>query len=698
MLGGILIMGGVGALVGVGLALASKVFYVYVDPKIEAIEEALPGANCGGCGLPGCGSNAVAIVSGKASPASCVAGGEDLAAEIASLMGVKLEAKEADIALPGCTYGLQDADLKFLYSGVNDCRAATLLNGGTKVCPIGCLGLGTCARACPFDAITMGPDNLPVVDKELCTGCGTCERICPKNIITLTSNTRRIQAEHTTEDCTAPCERSCPAGINIPVYIRQVGEGKYLDAVRTIKETNPFPLVCGRICVHPCEYECRRNLVDEPVAINYLKRFAADFEMNSGERVQIPKAPETGNRVAVVGGGAEGLTAAYFMNRLGHEVNLYEGKPILGGLLRAGIQQNRLPRDTLDYEIQGILDAGVQAVTGKKLGRDFTIGSLLREGFSSVLVATGGWDTHLSERMEGGPVGILPGVQLLIDFVMFQREGKKPSDGKQVMIIGGGKTAFEAAATSLKEGAKGVTIILRVPRDQAPLPEEELKKVEEEGIQLVFQGALTKMMGEDDQITHAEITTFSEEDKEVSEDNRNVVPVDMLITGSGRFPELIYVPGKNDDGQTGGWETLFPYPSPYAEQDIGMFRPGEATTDYKAVVEAIGAGRRAAGSIQRFLTGEPLEAPGKMIRKQTRVLSLDQIEPVSEGPRQRMSERPTEELATHPSSEIALGYSEEEALNEAKRCLQCGLICYRRVKGPGHSPSLCRIQPSYLSS
>jgi hypothetical protein len=174
--------------------------------------------------------------------------------------------------------------------------------------------------------------------------------------------------------------------------------------------------------------------------------------------------------------------------------------------------------------------------------------------------------------------------------------------------------------------------------------------------------------------------------------------VDILITGAGRFPELIYVPGKNDDDQTKGWETLFPYPSPNAEQDIGMFRPGEATTDYKAVVEAIGAGRRAASSLQRFLTGEPLEAPGKMIRKQTRVLSLDQIEPVSEGPRQRMPERPTEEQATHPSSEIALGYSEEEALTEAKRCLQCGLICYRRVKGPSHSPSLCRIQPSYLSS
>ncbi len=319
-------------------------------------------------------------------------------------------------------------------------------------------------------------------------------------------------------------------------------------------------------------------------------------------------------------------------------------------------------------------------------------------GFYSVLVATGGWDTHLSERMEGGPVEILPGVQLLIDFVMFQREGKKPSEGKQVMIIGGGKTAFEAATTSLMEGAKGVTIVFRIPREQAPLPEEELKKAEEGGIQLVFQGALTKMMGKDDQITHVEIATFSEESKEVSEGHRNVVPVDILITGSGRFPELSYVPKKSDDDQGEGWETLFPYPSPYAEEDIGMFRPGEVTTDYKAVVEAIGAGRRAANSIQRFLKGEPLKAPAEMIRKQTRVLSLDQIEPVSEGPRQRMPERPTEELATYPSSEIALGYSEEEALTEAKRCLQCGLICYRRIKGPGHLPSLCRIQPSYLSS
>ena len=162
MLAGVLIMGALGVLCGAGLALASKIFYVYVDPKIEAVSEALPGANCGGCGMPGCSANAEAIVAGKASPASCVAGGSDLAAEIAVLMGVKIEAKEPDFARPGCTYGFQDADLKFIYDGVMDCRAAALLNGGAKVCPIGCLGLGTCVRACPFDALSMGPADVPL--------------------------------------------------------------------------------------------------------------------------------------------------------------------------------------------------------------------------------------------------------------------------------------------------------------------------------------------------------------------------------------------------------------------------------------------------------------------------------------------------------------------------------------------------------
>ena len=320
----ILLMGGLGLVVGIGLAIASKVFYVYVDPKIVAIDDVLPGANCGGCGMPGCSANAEAIVAGKASPNSCVAAGEETALAIANILGVSVEAKEPDIALPGCTYGVADAQTKYSYDGLNDCRAAALLSGGMKVCNIGCLGLGTCAAACPFGAIVMGPEGLPVVDEVKCTGCGTCERVCPKHIITLSSVTRRILKEYTTEDCTTPCQRACPAGINISRYIEQIVDGDYQGSVQTIKERNPFPTVIGRICPRPCENECRRQYVDEPVAINFLKRFVADYERTQNERVQPFKAPDTGRRIAVVGGGVEGLSTAFFAARLGHAAVVYE--------------------------------------------------------------------------------------------------------------------------------------------------------------------------------------------------------------------------------------------------------------------------------------------------------------------------------------------------------------------------------------
>jgi len=680
MIIGLLVLGGLGALCGFGLALAAKVFYVYVDPKIEAVAEALPGANCGGCGFAGCGANAEAIVKGRSSATSCVAGGSDVAAAIASVLGISIGAREPDFARPGCTYGYEDADLKFLYDGVQDCRAAVLLSGGSKVCPIGCVGLGTCARACPFDALSMGPDHLPVVNLEKCTGCGTCERICPKNIITLTSNSRRIGQEYTLAQCMAPCQRSCPAGIEIPAYIRKIKEGDPLGAVQVIKETNPFPLVCGRICVHPCEVDCRRNLVDEPVAINHLKRYAADYEMKSGKRIQIPRAPETAKRVAVIGGGAEGLTAAYFINRLGHDAVVFEGSPRLGGLLRTGIAENRLPQEVLDWEINGILEGGVEAKTAQKLGKDFTVESLLKDGFQAVFVATGGWDTQMFERERGEA---LPGVQVLLDFILRQKAGKKPGLGRHVMILGGGKAALDAARECVKEGAKSVCVVSRKSEAQSVYSENDLAAAEQEGIRFHFRSALTKMIGEGSALTQVEVTRLS---LNGTEEQKETVPVDTLLTGAGRFPELIYVPGKMEtpeEVQEQGpilWETLIPYPSPFSMQDIGMFRPGEATSDYKAVVEAIGAGRRAANSVHKFLTDHPVEAPVRMIRKTTDVLTVMEIEPVTTSRRVEMPEITEERRMVDPNAEIATGYSPEQALEESKRCLQCGLICYRRME------------------
>ena len=463
----IYMMGGLGLIVGVCLAAASKIFYVFVDPKILAVEDLLPGANCGGCGLPGCSSNAEAIVAGKSAPSSCVAAGPETAQAIAALLGVAMTVSEPDIARPGCYYNALEAETKYEYDGLGDCRAVALLSGGMKVCTIGCLGLGTCARACPFGAISMGPDGLPVVHEGRCTGCGTCERVCPKHIITLSSATRRIMREYTTDECTTPCQRACPAGINIREYIHQISEGNYSRAVQVIKERNPFPTVIGRICPRPCEEQCRRQYVDEPVGINYLKRFVADYERETGERVLPFKAPATGRRIAVVGGGVSGLSTAFFSARLGHGATVFEAEEKLGGLLRSAIAASRLPAEVLDWDIQGILDIGVTAETGKMIGRDVTVSLLLSDGFDAVYLSTGGWDSRLARKNRANENATLQGMALMIDLMRMDAEKFADVKGRQVVIVATSGLALKAADTCRSLGADKVTVLFRESKRNA---------------------------------------------------------------------------------------------------------------------------------------------------------------------------------------------------------------------------------------
>ncbi len=670
MIEAIVLMGGLGLIVGVGLAIASKVFYVYVDPLILDVEAQLPGANCGGCGMPGCSANAEAIVAGKAAPNSCVAAGPETALAIAAIMGVSVEAKEPDIALPGCTYGVAEAETKYNYDGLNDCRAVALLNGGMKVCTIGCLGLGTCARVCPFDAITMGPNGLPVVHEGRCTGCGTCERACPKHIITLSSVTRRILKEYTLEECTTPCQRACPAGINISAYIDAVAQGEYLKAVQIIKERNPFPTVIGRICPRPCENDCRRRYVDEPVAINFLKRYAADYEKARGKHVQPYKAPSTGRKVAVIGGGVEGLSAAFFSARLGHAVTVYEAADRLGGLLRSAIARYRLGMDILDWDIAGIVDMGVQTETGKMLGRDITVEDLLAEGYQAVFLAVGGWDSRVARTGGRGDDSPIPGCHLLIDVMKAGGQGYPlvKLDG-HVFLVGNPNLSTGMIQRIKELGAEKVTVLMR-----------EAAPVELSDCDIRIDQGISRLFGEGAKLTALELI-----DSESRKADRT--HADHIIFAAGRMPELVFIPAAADDDEsTGGeseentvvraWEALPPYKQPAYHQETGLLSKGDVLTDFSAAIKAIAAGRRAAASIHRSLYGIGLDLPNNVVTAESPVQDVDSVYRVPASPRQIMPLAGESQVAL--GQEMELGFDAAKAQSEAGRCLQCGLICYRK--------------------
>ena len=610
-----------------------------------------------------------------------MAAGIEVAEAIAEIMGIKIEAKEPDIARPGCFFGIQDADVKYIYNGLDDCRAVALLGGGMKVCTIGCLGLGTCAKQCPFNAIVMGPEGLPVVIEENCTGCGTCERVCPKHIINLSSVTRRIMREYTTEECTTPCQRSCPAGINIREYIHQIALGNHHAAVQVIKERNPFPAIIGRICPRPCELDCRRNFIDEPVAINFLKRYAADFERESGERILPYKAPPTGRQVAVVGGGVEGLSTAFFTARLGHDVTVYEASPKLGGLLQSAIAAERLPAEILQWDIDGILEMGVKAETGKVLGKDLGIDTLLGQNVDAVFLAGGGWDSRMARGTTAEIESPIPGTYMMFDILNPAiKAADTVSFSSQVVIFGGAKLALETARICKDAGAEKITVLYREDPANSPITDADVEALGFDGLDIVYNAGLQRLRGEADSL--AEIDIVDTRTRQIS-----TIPAQSLILSAGRFPELIFVasnPAELTDAEAADsplrWEAFAPYKQPAFKDEVGLFAEGDVLADYSAAIKAIGAGRRAAASIQQMLYGIDPSLTENVITPDSVIQDVDHVENVSASQREIMPICSGRELAV--CGELERGFSKESAQAEASRCLQCGLICYEHQMGP----------------
>ncbi len=687
MLSALLFLLALGVISGILLGIASKAFYVYEDPRIEQVENCLPGANCGGCGYAGCGAAAGAVVGGKAEPDVCIAGGNDVAQAVAAVMGMVVEMAEPQFALQTCAGGIR-AETKFNYLGINDCRALALLYRGDKECEKACLGLGTCFRNCKFGAITMGTQGLPIFHSEFCTGCGKCEEVCPNGTIKVQRSTERILEFNTYSDRLAPCQQTCPAEIDIPKYIDHIKNGRYEQAVLTIKERNPFILSCGRVCPHPCEEMCRRTLGDDPVSINQLKRFVADYEMNTGRHLQIPIGSDTGHKIAVIGAGPAGLSSAYFLRRLGHSVTIYEMQPKLGGMLYYGIPEYRLPKKILGWEIQGILDLGIDVRTNVKFGVDFDLESLVASGYEAVILAVGAWK-YSSARLdrEDETIGVEGGT------IYLERQGLGIPNpiGKTVGVIGGGNTAMDAARSSVRLGAEKVYIIYRRTEKEMPANPEEIEAAKEEGIEFLFLAAPNNIIDKDGRLTHLEYLKMKLGEPDDSGRRRPIpiegsetrLPLDNLVLAIGQYSDLSFV---DSNRRISGVEKT-KWNSIKCDEDTNqtsipyVFAAGDAFIDGPGIaVEAIGNGRQAARSIHLLFSDESMKFSKDKLRVKGNKGHIpgtifDKIEGIDKKGRISLPQMDPK-VRIHSVDEVDLTISEEEALKEANRCMNCCLTCY----------------------
>ncbi len=684
MIEAILVMLGIGATCGIVLSVASKVFYVWEDPRISQVEYYMAGANCGGCGYAGCSAAASAVVSGKAAPSVCIVGGMESAKNIAGVMGVDAGSAEPVRSLNECLGGNRAAD-KYFYDGARTCAAMSAMFGGRRVCSVGCLGMGDCVRSCKFDAIHMGAEGFPVVDEGKCVGCGACEKACPKHILTVRTMSQRLLHFNEEDDALAPCRQTCPAEINIPQYIRQIRMGDFAGAVHTIRERNPLLLSCGRVCPHPCENFCRRGIADEPVSINQLKRFVADWEMNSGQRLPIPCAPYSGKKVAVVGGGPAGLSCAYFLRRLGHLVTIFEAMPRLGGITRYGIPEYRLPDKVLDWEIQGILEMGIEAHSNQRLGRDFTIQSLREEGYDAIFLGVGAWKDYALQVNGEELKGCWKGIEFLS--TVASAPDKKIPVGRRAAVVGGGNSAIDCVRTLIRLGAEEVYIVYRRTRKEMPANEVEIVAAEHEGVKFLFLAAPVKVVGDEQgRVAGLEYLTMKlgEPDKSGRrrpvpvEGSEKTIAVDMVISAIGQQPELDFL-GKEKDPEKPAvtrWNTFENDPEILRTSLPYLFTAGDSATGPSLVVEAIGGGRRAARSIHQFLTGQNVEGSARSLRKRHIPESLfERVDGVVSKKRTPMPELEVPERI-HSMVEVDQVISEKDAAEESRRCLDCCRICY----------------------
>ncbi|MHB9132560.1 MAG: NADH-quinone oxidoreductase subunit NuoF [Armatimonadota bacterium] len=465
----------------------------------------------------------------------------------------------------------------------------------------------------------------------------------------------------------SPCQNACPAGVNVPGYVALIAAGRPRDAYNLVRQENPFPAVCGRVCTHPCENKCRRSALDEPLAICDLKRYAADYVHSHEEPytdLVFPRKPES---VGIIGAGPSGLTCGYYLARLGYDVTVYESQPVAGGLLAFGIPEYRLPKAILAKEIRLVEQVGVKILTGTEVGKDVSFEEM-RSRHNAIYISTGTQMPNLIEVQGENLKGVYHG----LDFLRDMNLGKDVVVGKQVVVIGGGSTAFDAARSSLRLGADKVTVIYRRTIEEMPADPREIQEAQEEGIEIVTLVSPIEFVGATGQVTGVKCQRMALGDFDSSgrrkpraiEGSEFVIPADMVVPAISQHSDLPFI--NKDEVDVTRWGTLVVESESMMTAVRGIFAGGDVVRGPDVAIQAIADGKKAARAIDQYLggtgelnIGEPIEIPappddGEFTEHERFTMQFMD-------PKER----------TDSFAEVVVGYHKLNAIAEAMRCLRC---------------------------